>query len=577
MGAIRRLYVYTVSAISLAVLAGGAYLLASLFVGQVIRLFDPARFFDSSTREDVSLAIALIIVATPIFAVHWWIAGRSVRADAAGGLEERRSAIRALHFALVQLVAWLFVLFSAVEVARVALGLLVDLTDVTARALDRPLAILLVAAPIWAYHARLRTRELRRTMLSGAQMWLTRLYRYAGAWISLAVALMGIAAATAAVLESLISSPLTRNDWWLGDLTGGAGAAIVGLLGWLTHWRDSHHAARDADAIGEDERQTRLRAVYFGGVIVVATAVGARHAYESLSALIAWPLGVAGWDAPDGFARVVIGPLLAGLLPFAAAGLLHARYQLHESRGFGEAAARTVERVTAHLIALVGLATLAGGAWRIIDKLLHAIVDRPAFVGSNLLLEDLPFGIALVVIGSLLWLPAWRRILRRRTEDQAVEQRSIVARAYLYLVLASSLIALIPAAAMMTFRLINVVMGIAGRSVGEELATPIAVLVVAAVVAAYHGWLLRRAVPTEAVAEPAVPPAGLPVVGRPVLLNLLVHAPAGTDTEAILTALRDALPAGATVAQQPANPTSDPSRPPADDPALPAAPPMTIS
>jgi hypothetical protein len=546
MTTVRRLYAYTVSAVSLAVLSAGLLLLLQLLFSEILALLGARLTTDLMARQDTSLAVALILVAAPVFALHWWWISRSQQGDTAAALDERRSAIRAFHFTLVGLVSFIAGLVAAAMLLRIGLAVLLDVGGAIGDPAARPLAMLVVAGTVWLYHARLRATDLRLTRMQGAQMWLTRAYRYGAALIGLLTAVIATAALAGTVLDAIVNPPtFARGAWWQEPVATQLAAAVAGFVGWWLHWREAQSAVRDSKLIGEDERQTRLRAAYFAGVVLVATAAAARYLYDATAALTAWLIGAAELSGLQHFATAVIGPLVAGAAPFAVVGFLHARYQLGDLAHVGLSAIRSAQRVIAHVVALVGLATLAGGAWRLLDAALHALVDRPVF-GRSPLLDDAASGTGLLLVGAALWLPAWLWIMRRRAADQGVETRALAPRAYLYLVLAASLIAALPAAAMTAYRLINLLLGIAARGVGETLATPVAVLIVALVVAAYHAWVLRRGTAPAAVEEVAAPPAPSTVLD----LTLVLHAPAGTDVAATLAALRRNLPPETTLEEQ---------------------------
>ena len=53
--------------------------------------------FDTLSPEQASAAIAMIVVAGPIYALHGWFAGRGLHGETEAALDERRSAIRALY------------------------------------------------------------------------------------------------------------------------------------------------------------------------------------------------------------------------------------------------------------------------------------------------------------------------------------------------------------------------------------------------------------------------------------------------------------------------------------------------
>ena len=105
MQAARRLYLYAMSGITLAVIATGLVLLLRV----VLDGFFPDPYegeyggYDNS-REQLSQAIAMLGVGTPVWAIHWWLVQRGLRAGRQGRDAERGSAIRAFYVTGVLLV-----------------------------------------------------------------------------------------------------------------------------------------------------------------------------------------------------------------------------------------------------------------------------------------------------------------------------------------------------------------------------------------------------------------------------------------------------------------------------------------
>jgi len=92
---IRRVYLYAMALVGLGVLA--VVVQGLLDVGfRSIGLPDgPVWKVGPTSREQISLAVALVVVGLPIWLIHWAFAERAVRADR-GGAGERGAAIRAL-------------------------------------------------------------------------------------------------------------------------------------------------------------------------------------------------------------------------------------------------------------------------------------------------------------------------------------------------------------------------------------------------------------------------------------------------------------------------------------------------
>ena len=106
MGTVKRLYLYAVAAISLLVLAVGVESLVAVVLGGIADALGANVIAgESSSREQLSLSIALVVVGAPIFAIHWWLIVRGWRGTDQAATDDRHSPIRALYLALVATVS----------------------------------------------------------------------------------------------------------------------------------------------------------------------------------------------------------------------------------------------------------------------------------------------------------------------------------------------------------------------------------------------------------------------------------------------------------------------------------------
>jgi len=557
MATVKRFYLYAVSSISLLVLAGGLYNLASFILAEAsdavgVGLLDAG---DDPGRQQLSLAIALIAFGLPFFASHWWLIARGRRGMDPSSEGDRKSAIRAFHMGLISTVALAFILFAGVRLLNATLVTLLGLEDFfDARELTDPVSILVIAVPIWWFHASGRYRDIRHDRMTGAAAWLTRFHRYGWAFAGLLLVLFG----TSAVLETVASVLIGRSDlgaeddWWLYTLAWSISAIAVGLTVFWVHANDARLTIRDSLVIGEDDRTTRLRPTYFGLVLLVVLADGAVAIAASLAELLRWAAGIGEITDVPSFAELVIGPLLVAL-PFLVAGWLHWAALRRETAGRSREALVAARRLSLHLVALVGLAFMSAGAGQILGRLLDLAVGY-GFVDDSFV-SELLWLVALPVIGALLWLPAWTAVLRGRGSDPIIERGANSGRAYLFLVVGASLVALVPGGVFTIYRLLDTFLGGSGIGLGSDLAYPLSAAAVAASVGAYHARLLvsdlRVAAPGLATAVPSAvePPLEAATTIQPPPLNqafldLTLRGPEGADLDAVVRSLREGLPAG---------------------------------
>lgn len=550
MDTARRLYIYTVSGIGLAVFATGLVALLAALLAEV--RIDPGDVLSagSVTREQVSRAVALTVVGLPVWLLHWGFARAILVGADARARGERGSAIRALYLAMVQVITLVVVLTAALEIVRWFIGLAVGATDRSVVNGGGTVVQLLVAGALWTYHARIRASELRQGARHGAAAWLPRLYRYSVAWATLTVALIGASSIVWTILSVLVgASDLGSDDWWRWALTGALAQLCVGFVAWLLHWREGGGVIVDSALTGEEERTTRLRATYFGSVLLLAVAVICSALAVAVIALGGWVLGTQSGSDPVRNLENVIGPLVA-VVPFVIAAWLHQRQRVHELLAIGASAVSAAKGVAVHVVALVGLCFLAAGVTRLLVLLLELAANRSTLiVGADSQTGAITTALGLLIAGGAAWLPAWASVLRSRSTDPVGEAGAAASGIHLYLMVGVSFVALVPCAALVLYRTLDALLGgIAERPMLVELAWPIAIILVAAAGGAYHGRLLlvdRRLTAGADVPEAEEIPTLL--ADDQMAIELLLRVPSGTDLPEVLEQLRGTLLAGASL------------------------------
>ena len=551
MGSVKRLYLYTVAAISLLVLAVGIENLVAVILAEIAgSLGGSVIAGESSGREQVSLAIALVVVGAPVFAIHWWLIVRGWRGTDQAAADDRRSAIRGFHMALVATVSLGFALYAAQRLVGAALAAILGVAP--AETPDTgDIALLVVAVPVWWLHMARRNADLRHDRLDGVAAWVTRLNRYVWMFIGLMTLLIGASQLIQTVSMRLIGEPDIGSvgDWSVRLVASSFAMIVTGLVVWWLLASDARNAIRDAAVIGEDDRASALRAAYFGAVLLVALASAGLTVASAFTSLGRILLGVADETGVRAFMESVVGPLLVAV-PFVLAGWLHWRAMRSEAAEAGEPAIAGAERLLLHLTALVGIVFLSVGAARLAASLLEMALGRSG--ADDLFLGELAWCSAQIVVGAVLWLPAWSALVRRRAIAPIRERLATTARAYLLLVVGGALVGVVPSAVFALSRLIDDVLGSETTNFASDLPIPLAIIMVGSVVAAYHGRLVisdlrLAAARLPAAAAPSVTDQRIgtasPAMG-PASLALVLRGEVGDDLEAVVAALRDHLPPG---------------------------------
>jgi hypothetical protein len=500
-----------------------------------------------------ALSVAMIAVGGPVYGFHWWLARRGLDAQGIDGEQDRGSAVRAWYLAVVMGISLAAGVWALTAVTSTILMRLADLSRTGS--LAATVAVAVVAIPTWAVFARGRAREIRATQMRGAAAWLTRLYRYLAAY-GLLVLLLG---AAVGLLETVLSVLIGReafslNDkWWRAAAAGQVASIAVAGGALLLHWREARLAIRDAALVGEDDRLTRLRAAFFGGALLTTiswTALIVAGAIADAGRLLA---GMSRGDL-GAWLETVIGPPIA-ILPVAAAGWWVATTVRREAIALGPDRVLAARRLTLLLPSLAGLAYLAAGVTQLIQTaLLRLAGNSPILYGENIN-HQVPWYLAQVLVGAILWLPTWLAVLDGRRREPQLERTALASRAHLFLVVGTALVAAVPATIVILYRILEPILGGTSSSrLTDDLAFVIAVLIVAAVGLAYHAPLLVGDLAIKGISRVAAPGTELitavagdqvPAASHPATVDLVLEVPEAESVPAVVAGLQSHLPPGA--------------------------------
>ena len=551
MQTVKRLYLYLMSGITLAVLAVGLRMvLVVLFdaIGLGRGVFiggDP-----NADRQQLSLAAALIGVGLPVWAVHWWLAERGLRAGTTHSDAERGSAVRAFYLTLALGLLLLFGAAAAIDLLRGLLqGILSsDSPEFPVSDAGGSLATLLVTGIAWAYHVSIRRRDMRVGPLADAAAWLPRVYLYGAALAGVLALLQSIGDLVAVIGDALLASGSGVNEPGAGSFQAANSLSVIVVSGaiWVGHWWYSARLVRDASWRGDSERPARLRVAYFVGVILFATFSVIRLAAAALRAVLVPIFGASsafGENLTGSDMARVVGVSLVSAVPWVVAWWFHRTSLSNEAAASGDPEREdTAVRLDLHAVALVGLGFGAVGFAWLLGLAVDVLFGGNRTVGDGFWRSELAIFVPLALIGSGVWLWRWWRIQARHTAQPAAEASSTVRRSYMLIILAASVIASLASAALVLYRLFGAILGadLGGDAIGE-LSTPIGVLAVAGIVAVYHGQVLRRDLalrPAEVAPESAT--AGPPEAQR----RLVLIGQPGSDLGLALADLRAHLPPG---------------------------------
>ena len=488
---LRRLYLYVVSAAALVLLAAGLALLGAAILMFVFN--DPAA---DTNRGQLAIFTAMIVVALPVWAVHFWFARRFALHDP----YERASALRRLYMYLACLVSAL----------ATTIALALTLSQILAAGLDNQgfngetTAQLgwaaLVFAAVFAFHFWIAAADRKAAGEEGASATLRRWYMYASLLVGLLIMLNGAANLLQAGLSQLALGHSTVTQF---------GPAVAWTVAGAVLW--AFHARAIAAAHLWDDRHSTLRAVEGFMALAVSIATALFGASTILYYVLARLLGVSN---PGGAGANLLfaasGPVSLVLVYGTAWFLLQRR--LTRDAGTQEADRQAgVRRLYTNLTSLVSLAVLAVGAggllWTLVEQLEAPIIGvRPAQWQ-----DPVSLWLTLLAVGAAVWAAHWRHA------PWAADRQSLSRRLYVWAALLASILGVLAGGVGMVNALLQqlfsahpTLQASSNLDVGHYLA----VIVVAAAIGAYH-WRVLRA---DAAARPPRPAAAAPpmLVAKPI-------------------------------------------------------------
>lgn len=477
----KRVFLYLVSLVTLGIFAAGIGVLLSLLLGLLRAAASPPLVGGGFDRAELSRGLALLLIGGGLWAVFWRMVQQSVAADVA----EVGTAMRKLYLNLVQTVAALTGLLALADSLSWLFGGAPGESLPSGR-----LAAFMVAALVWYYHWRLSEREGQPTP---AARTLRRWYVYILAGWGLAY----LAGSLVAFINDLVrylplwGEVLVTGPSWNASAQSDLAGILVGGLAWGFHWFVL--ARHDAGAT--------LRQVYLYLFAIPASAIAALVALTTtIYQLLRFAFGVPGDPAYLMFLGWTIPAMLVG----AAIWFYHERLAQEEAAASREQHL-SARRVYAYLLSFISLGTLVAGLMALVGLLLTFIVDAAssAIVTSPGWWQvQLSLALALLLVGTPLWLYFWGQVLRMVAGD-ARERRTRSRRIFLYVVVGVGIIALAAAAVNILYQLINGLLQGLTLNTLQQMRWSLQILVVGVPFLVYFWRVLRgdQRLGAEAVAQ----------------------------------------------------------------------------
>lgn len=498
---VRRLYVYLVALISFTAMLfamNGLYdSLADAWLQGIALLTIGGMSF---VRMGVARSAGMLVVAAPIFLLHWRLAQRR-REEA-----EIRAAMRKFFLYMASAVALGFAVINGYEllsgVARLAFG---EAPAASGLLPSDWLHLTAITATAWlflAYWQRvLRSDGDFGNELGVAATW-RRIFLALVGWSGIAMLIFGSALLISTILQVLLdltTLPL-ESSWFAAQAGDGLTMLLIGGLVLRTsasNWQsliDEH----------EDEARSGTRRLY----LYVAVVAGAFATLVPLAAvlreLLLLLLGGSG-----GSLNILLDQMIdpISLIPAGlAVWVWHWRRLSADELRYGESGeGATVRRIYFYAVAATGLVLTWLGLIGVVQVLLDRLftVDFAKF--SELWREPLATGLSLLLVGAPVWALHWQavqRVARQSTNDGAIERGSLPRRVYLYGVVLAGALLILFSLAQVAYRVFLYLLGdrtfaLFSPEIAEELARSL----IAALLWLVHVAAIRKDMQQGAIVE----------------------------------------------------------------------------
>ena len=305
-----------------------------------------------------------------------------------------------------------------------------------------------------------------------------RLYFYLVAFISIEVVLWGLVGLLRSIAEDTLSGGAEALALALALI-------LVGLPIFLIHWL----WAQRASAREEEEKTASLRAAFFYAILFATLIPIVQNllSFVDRALVQAAGLGVGRAFSPfreQTLADNLIAIVMNGIVAAYFWNILRGEWATIQNReNFTE-----VRRLYRYLWMLYGLLMTVFGAQQVLRFLFHIPGDVLGELGREVVVN----GVALLLVGTPIWVYSWR-LIQDSLADPA-ERGSTLRLAILYLLALGGVITVITAAWMLVNTTLTYLLGNAMGSADfiQQINGPIAIGIPIGVVWAYFGYWLQR-------------------------------------------------------------------------------------
>jgi hypothetical protein len=474
MSIARRVWLYLITLISLGILAAGLAQLLTLLFDVTIRSSYLTQVGEKAfNQQQLSLGLAMIVIGGPLWFFFW----RAVQRRTKGNQEEIGSGVRKLFLNFILLETAIMGVTAASDFLKWLMSG-VPAAEFSASGL----ALVIVAGIVWFYHWRVSESEGHP---SPAAKTLRRWYVYVLSGFGLVWLAMGLVLLiNAAVINLPVwGDTFIRGQFWDNTAQMSIAQALLGGLVWYFHW--FRMARGDFDST--------LRQVYFYLLTIAGGAIMALVASTMLLfRFFVWVFGGTSISVSPHFQFLgwAVPTILLGLAIWG-----YHRRLAQEEAGRVPEKRQSAQRVYFYLMSFLGLGTLVAGLSMLFGILVDLIINA---AGTSLIVtggwwrNQLALCLALLLVGTPLWLYYWNGVLKRVRAGGIEEWRALSRRIFLYVIIGASIIMLAADLVNIVYRVLSAsLQGNFGVNVLSNSKWSLQTLIVAAPLLWYHWQILR--------------------------------------------------------------------------------------
>jgi hypothetical protein len=488
-----RLYFYGMALISLiaalVALDNLLHVLDQLWLGNLTS--DVPYTIDSYTRDAIAGSGGVLLVATPIFLVHW---GAILRRREP---EELRGGMRKFFLYAAAAAAVGYAAYNAYEllrgIAQLAVGMALEQSRIWPTGWLHDLLMVVIAGALQIYFLRIAASDGDLGQEVGIAGTWRRLYQTAAGLVGLAlviVAGVGLVHTLLSVLLDAAGMDLTVS-WWRPAVGDYIAQLLLGVILWRFNWERWQALA----AANPQEAQSALRRFYLyltviGGALTVLLPI-AELLRSLLLAFFGW------WEFTDSSVLDIITTTVAAVPIGLFVWRWHWRFLQQEAASYGESPqGATIRRLYYYAVALTGLVLVWFGAIDILQVALDWASGQAISAGSDIWLLPLASGLSRLLIAAPIWAYHWQRVqqvARREDEIGHAERASGPRKVYLYGVALAGGLIILYYLAQVAYRLLLLLLGDPTATfVGAGPAGDLARSAIAAVIWIVHVMAIRR-------------------------------------------------------------------------------------